>query len=231
MKMLATLPIIFLFAAAAPEPRPDAWLQQRLDRILVAAGQSAGSIEAHWSSTEDLRLEQRGAVVAIPQSLVATAPSEQALDGVLSMVVAYQRQDARAKRGPSAGEVAAVVALTALTGGATDGQSSNTKFLPIVPDGMASRDVDFDAARRRAAWRGARWNVAVGGCTRELVAFLRHLATNPAVILGGKNSRLVSAEPARRILRDMGTLASPSDEPCAQASDPTFRSFQEKIKA
>ncbi len=205
--MIVLLALTILTTVSTAEPASDTWLQIQVDQVLRSAGQPEGVIEAHWSSNDALRLQQRGPVISIPPALLATGASPDIMRGVLAMMIAYQQRDVPIKRGSNIAELATVAALTAATGGASTDEAS-TKLLPLIPQDAIGLQDDPNAIRRQAAWRGARWNEAAGGCTGKLVAFLRKLSegTIPPAFFG--------RQAARRILSDMGSLAYPSADAC-----------------
>ena len=209
---------LFLVAASPAPTAPDSWLQARMDRVSEAAGIGRGTMRAVLVDAGAIVLDERGSTFAVPRALLANAPSAQAIDGILAMELSYRQSDGSRRHGASAGEYAALGALVAVTGGVSDG--TGTKVIPLDD---SQRPMTRSSGGREKALRGLRWTEAAGGCTAALVDYLRALARGP--ITEG------SASPARRLLADMGALASPSTQRCPTGDDQGFAIIQAQLSA
>jgi hypothetical protein len=198
-----------LATAQIPANAPDHWLQTRMDRVSAAAGIGPGAVHVVLVDVGSIALSGRGPTVAVPRALVANAPSAAAVDGILAMLLSYRQFEAPRRHGASIGEVAALAAVVAATGGASEGKNSK-----VIPTGAEDRPGTGEFDGRAMARRGVRWAEAAGGCTAVLTAYLRELASEQA-----EGSSTLAA---RRLLVDMGSLAYPSAQRCPISDDQGF---------
>ncbi len=205
--------------AAAPAPAtPDAWLQTRMDRIVEAAGFDRGVARTVLIMDRQLEIDGQGVTIAVPRSLVANAPSAQAVDGILAMLLSYRQESVPRRGGASIGDLAALATLVAATGGISEDKSTK-----VIPLGDGVRPPANALAGRSKAQRGARWMEAAGSCTSALTGYLRTLARGSV-----EDGATI---PARRLLADMGALAYPTAQPCMIDKDDGFSTVRGQLVA
>lgn len=221
--VLGGMLLILSAAADAPDPATSAWLQSRVDRILVAAGQDV-PIPVVISSGKELAPEMRGPL-QVPEAMIKLASSTQALDGLLAMLLSFHMGDGPPSKRGLAPTIAAA-ALLAATGGTTDAaEGKNVRTIPLG---------DFtSAAPRRAggsalSLRGLRWNTLAGNCVTSQIAFLKRIGSPEAPITPGSTTAWPGSRFARDVIRDLGMEAYPRQETCYETRLPHFISVTKK---
>jgi hypothetical protein len=218
MRAISAVVGVALVAAAPAPVTQEAWLQTRMDRIVEAAGFDRGVVRTVLVTDRQLEIDGQGVTIAVPRGLVANAPSAQAVDGILAMLLSYRQESVLRRDGASIGDLAALATLLAATGGISEDKSTK-----VIPLGDGVRPSASALAGRSKAQRGARWMEAAGSCTPALTGYLRTLAQGS--IEDG------ATVPARRLLADMGALAYPTTQPCVAEKDDGFSTVRGQLVA
>lgn len=222
------LPFAAMALMAAPAHAVDSagWLKERMYRVAMAAGQDAEPVRATLSDEMALRLDQPGGTIAVPRALVALAPSPEAIDGLLALMLSYSVPLKVEARGNGRG--VAIGASGGASGSARPEDEDRTRLRAAPPSERASDPPARDPAaqRKQRAWRGVGWYTRTRGCTAMLVDYLRLIASGGTAMIAGKSVTWRASRPARDILTDMGTLAYPSGEQCRARTDPEFEAVR-----
>ena len=221
MKRVAMLFAGMSLATPAHAVDSSGWLKERMYRVAMAAGQDAEPVRATLSDEMVLRLDQPGGTIAVPRALIALAPSPEAIDGLLALILSYSVPLKAETRGNGRG-----VAIGA-SGGALPGNEDRTRPRSASSDrAPATPAPDPAAQRKQRAWRGVGWYSRTRGCTAMLVEYLRLIALGGSAEIAGKRVTWRASRSAREILTDMGTLAYPSGEQCRARTDPEFEAVK-----
>lgn len=215
--MLAGMLLILSGASDAPDPATSRWLQSRVDRILVAAGQDV-PIPIVISSGKELAPESRGPL-QVPEAMIKLAPTTQALDGLLAMLLSFHLGEDPPRKGGLAPTIAAA-ALLAATGGTTDAaEGKNVKTIPL---GDFTSATSRRGGRTALSLRGLRWNTLAGNCVTSQIAFLRLIGSPEAPTTSKSTTAWPGSQFARVVIRDLGMEAYPRLETCDETRLPDF---------
>lgn len=219
--------LLLLPAARTPEATATQLLQARADRILLAAGQDV-TFPVVISPDQDLPSITQTGPLAIPKALIAMAPTSEALDGLLAMLLSFRAGTKNPDRASELGSTLAAAGLIAATGGATDAvEGKNHKTIPL---GTFPRDRAQRVDKKGLAQRGVRWNTLAGNCTRAQVAFLR-LIGSPRVSSASRATSWEGSAFAREVVRDMGMEAYPRQETCNSEKNTDFDALKSRIES
>ncbi len=223
MKHAFLLGLCLSWSGVAQAIEPASWLQDRMDRVQVAAGQEVEPVHAVLTDERTLHLDQQGTRLKFPRVLVAIAPSPEAVDGLLALLLSYSiavRKDPPGSR-PRA----------SVTGAGSDPDTARTRGNAPADANPPSAAPDPLVLRKQRAWRGIGWYGRTRGCTAELVEYLRLIATGGSAVVNGKTIDWPASRPAREVLNDLGSLAYPSGEQCKLRPDPAFVSARAQAAA
>ena len=222
-----------VLGATAPRPDPSLWLQARLDRVLAGTGSQPGAVRAVLTEATELIAVQPADTLAFPRALLAMAPSAEAVDGMLAMMLSYRQPGEVRRQGRRIDPLSAVAygAIVAGTGGAYDpGNPGSGRSIPLGP-GQPLEGADPAALRRARAWQGARWNAQLGHCAAAQLAYLRSAARDTRLTLDGRPMLWRASPFARKVIDDLGAQAYPAaTEPCTTRDDPAFAAIQQDLR-
>lgn len=221
--MLGGMLLILSGAADSPDSATSRWLQSRVDRILVAAGQDV-PINVVISSGKELTPEINGRL-QVPEAMIKLAPTTQALDGLLAMLLSFHLGDGPPRKDGLAPTIAAA-ALLAATGGTTDAtEGKNVKTIPL---GDFTSATPRRAGRAALSLRGLRWNTLAGNCVTSQIAFLKLIGSPEAPITSKSTTAWPGSQFAREVIRDLGMEAYPRQETCDETRLPDFISVTKR---
>jgi hypothetical protein len=230
----AILAITLLQSQPATASVAEERLQSRLDRILVGAGYSPKDTTVKISDDRDLRLDPTNRTVSVPRTLVLLAPSWDALDGLMSMMVSWQafdRSSGSKKKEPTIASALAFASLMAASGGVTDGESESIKTIPIndTRQGHSFRSAKIEPGGR--SLRGARWQAIVGSCSNAQISFLRYAASEQHGYFEGSSITWPGSAFARQAVASLGMLGHFQPDSCVSAGGNDLLQMKRAAKA
>lgn len=201
-------------SSAPPSHAPESvWLQGRLDRVLVVAGRTGGSVRVEVGVDDNVSPGGADQPLRIPRTALLLARNAAEVDGLLAMLLAYRpdRAEAVGRRRLSALEILSYAGLIAATGGASDpAVSKESTQIPIDLTYTGRTNADTP----NAAWRGERWNTQMRHCTATLAGYLRRLSRPQEATAEGIAVKWPGDPFSQRVVRQLGVLASPGSEQC-----------------
>ncbi|QHL90534.1 hypothetical protein GVO57_06360 [Sphingomonas changnyeongensis] len=208
------------------------WLQDRLDRVLIAAGQVPGSVKAVISTEPMVQIGRPGEPVAVPGALILLAPNADAVDGLMAMILSFRAGDAAGTPRPTratVGSVLALGALVALTGGVSDPEAGRDD--KVIPLGTLNDRAGPGGApdRRQLAWRGARWHAIAGGCAEAQPAFLRFAGSAQSAVIEGRRVIWPGSRVAKEMLAGLGAQGQPGPDRCPSAADGALQAVKRQL--
>ena len=131
--LILSLSALACLGAAEPGVSPRDWTQERLDRVLAAVGKAPGSVEVVLTDAPDLSTAARPDRLEVPRAAIALAPSTEAVDGLLAMLLSYAPEPKSERNKLTPLSALAFGALVAGTGGASDPSTGrDSKIIPWV---------------------------------------------------------------------------------------------------
>ncbi len=208
--------------------KPSDWLQERLDRILARTGKAPGYVKAVIADITDLPWAHPPGSLQFPRALLVMAPSPEAVDGMLAMLLSYGQEPADDTRSAGLATIRA-----SGTFGASDDNRSDTDSLRNGGSGAGRAPIAGDAgdARRAKAWQGARWNGQIGNCAAVQVDFLRATGREARIMLDGKSMLWPGSPFSRKVIEYLGAQAYPAEQRCRTREDPAFAQIQQSLQS
>ncbi len=231
-RLLIVLAASLLMAAADPIPSPSltppvtpaSWLQERLDRILARTGSAPGEVKAVLTDATEVPWVHQTGTVQFPRALLVMAPSAEAVDAMLAMLLSYEQPDVTDPRGTE-GVSARVLGGSGLSDDRDERQTGLTVGSPRVPETKAQAE-----QRRLKAWQGARWNGHIGNCMAVQVDFLRAIGKEARLTIGGKPTFWPGSVFSRKVIEYLGAQAYPGgDRRCRASEDPDFARIKQEV--
>ncbi|MBT2186730.1 hypothetical protein [Sphingobium nicotianae] len=225
------LPIVLAaclaMGAADPPPDPAKWLQERLDRILARIGSAPGEVKIALSDASDVPWTHPAGTIQFPRALLVMAPSPEAVDGMLAMLLSYEEPGAGDARRPG-GLSARAYGGSGLSNDRDDQQVGLSVGPARPPETKAQTDL-----RRDKAWQGARWNGQIGNCTAIQIDFLRDIGKEARLTIHGKPMIWPGSEFSRKVIAYLGAQAYPGgDRRCRTSeTDPDFALVKQSAQA
>jgi hypothetical protein len=241
VRTLATMIAAVLAIGAADAPpgpptpkaaaiRPSDWLQERLDRILARTGKAPGEVKAVIADTTDLPWTHPAGMVQFPRALLVMAPSPEAIDGMLAMLLSYRQEEPGGRQGGGLASIRASGTFGAAGDTLSDQDGSRSgrggqagAAMPVTEDPAE--------VRRARAWQGARWNGQIGNCAAVQVDFLRATGREARIILDGKPAVWPGSPFSRKVIEYLGAQAYPAEQRCRTREDPAFAVIQTVLQS
>lgn len=205
-------------AAHSPAPDASAWLQERLDRILARTGKAPGDVKAVITDTTELPWTHPAASLQFPRALLVMAPSAEAVDGMLAMLLSFGLETEKRS------DPAPTISLGSSSSFSSDPKDQRDARTGPVPKEQAEE-------RREKAWQGARWNSQIGNCAAVQVDFLRATGKEARITLAGKPSVWPGSPFSRKVIEYLGAQAYPAEQRCRTREDPTFAAIQQSLQS
>lgn len=204
---------------------PSGWLQEHLDRILARTGRAPGDVKAVIAETTDLPWVHPAGTLQFPRALLVMAPSAEAVDAMLAMLLSYGQEEANDGRH---GAADAPLARIRGNGSDADGRQDSLGF--EAGSGRAPVVEEAAEVRRRKAWQGARWNGQIGNCAAVQTDFLRATGREARITLDGKPMTWPGSPFSRKVIEYLGAQAYPGEERCRTRPDPDFARIRQALQ-
>lgn len=225
---ILSLSALACLGASEPGVSPRDWTQERLDRVLAAVGKAPGSVEVVLTDAPDLSTASLPDRLELPRAAIALAPSTEAVDGLLAMLLSYAPEPKSGRNKLTPLSALAFGALVAGTGGASDPSTGrDSKIIPL--GGQAAPSNDVSGIGQARAWRGARWHGFLGHCGTTQVEFLRKIGRPASVTVAARTMNWTGSAFARRAIADLGIQGTPSNETCQPLPDGRFEGIRAEI--
>lgn len=235
-RLLIVLAASLVMAAADPTPAPSpsspgtppvtptSWLQERLDRILARTGSAPGEVKAVLTDATEVPWVHPTRTVQFPRALLVMAPSAEAVDAMLAMLLSYEQPNATDPRGTE-GLSTRMRGSAGLSDDRDEQQTGLAVGSPRVPETKAQAE-----QRRLKAWQGARWNGQIGNCMAIQVDFLRAIGKEARLTIGGKPALWPGSVFGRKVIEYLGAQAYPGgDRRCRTSEDPDFARIKQEL--